>query len=126
VIVGVEDFGFFCRLVEFPAEGLIHITSLADDYYYLESETHTLIGRRGGKRHRLGDRIEVRVARVDINRRELDLVLADAPIEAALDSTRAASPAPKRPARGPIKPAKPARSPKQSRKASKGKKRKRP
>ncbi len=75
VIVGVEDFGFFCRLVEFPAEGLVHITSLADDYYYLEHETHTLIGRRGGRRHRLGDRIEVVVARVDLDRRELDLAL---------------------------------------------------
>jgi ribonuclease R len=75
VIVGVEDFGFFVRLVEFPAEGLVHITSLADDYYYLEHETHTLVGRRGGKRHRLGDRVEVIVARVDLDRRELDLAL---------------------------------------------------
>ncbi|WP_435007323.1 ribonuclease R [Tundrisphaera lichenicola] len=86
VIVGVEDFGFFCRLVEFPAEGLVHITALADDYYYLESGTHTLIGRRGGHRYRLGDRVEVTIARVDIDRRELDLTLGefapgDAPAE---------------------------------------------
>jgi len=79
VIVAVEDFGFFCRLIEFPAEGLVHITSLADDYYYLEHETHTLIGRRGGKRHRLGDRVEVTVARVDLDRRELDLSLGALP-----------------------------------------------
>ena len=78
VIVGVEDFGFFCRLVEFPAEGLVHVTGLADDYYYLEGGTHTLIGRRGGKRYRLGDRVEVTVARVDVDRRELDLTLGDA------------------------------------------------
>ncbi len=79
VIVGVEDFGFFCRLIEFPAEGLVHITSLADDYYYLEHATHTLIGRRGGRRYRLGDRIEVTVARADVDRRELDLVLGELP-----------------------------------------------
>ncbi len=80
VIVGVEDFGVFCRLVELPAEGLVHVTSLGDDYFYLESETRTLIGRRSGRRHRLGDKVEVRIARVDIDRRELDLVLAqDAP-----------------------------------------------
>ena len=36
IIVGVEDFGLFCRLSELPVEGLIHVTSLADDYYYLE------------------------------------------------------------------------------------------
>ena len=77
VVIGVEDFGFFCQLVEVPAEGLVHVTSLADDYYYLEAATHTLIGRRSGRRHRLGDRIEVRVARVDVDRRELDLVPAD-------------------------------------------------
>ncbi len=77
VIIGVEDFGFFCQLVELPAEGLVHVTSLADDYYYLEEGTHTLVGRRSGRRYRLGDRLEVRVAHVDVDRRELDFVLAD-------------------------------------------------
>ena len=62
IIVGVEDFGLFCRLSELPVEGLIHVTSLADDYYYLESGTHTLVGRRSGRRHRLGDREIVRIA----------------------------------------------------------------
>jgi ribonuclease R len=77
VIIGVEDFGFFAQLVEWPIDGLVHVTSLKDDYYYLEGETHTLVGRRGGMRYRLGDRTEVRIARVDVDRRELDLVLAD-------------------------------------------------
>ena len=104
VLIGVEDFGLFCRLDELPAEGLIHVTTLADDYYYLESETHTLIGRRSGRRFRLGDRIDVRVARVDIDRRELDLVPADSPLSAATPrpqkppTTRA--PAPEIKARG--------------------------
>ncbi len=76
VIIGVEDFGFFCQLTELPVEGLVHVTSLADDYYYLEAETHTLIGRRAGRRYRLGDKLEVRVVHVDVDRRELDLNLA--------------------------------------------------
>ncbi len=76
VIVAVEDFGFFCRLVEIPAEGLVHITALLEDYYYLESATHTLIGRKRGTRYRLGDRVEVVIGRVDIDRRELDLRIA--------------------------------------------------
>jgi ribonuclease R len=79
IIVRVEDFGLFCRLSELPVEGLIHVTSLADDYYYLESDSHTLIGRRSGRRHRLGDRVIVRIAHVDVDRRELDLVVADSP-----------------------------------------------
>ena len=77
VVIGVEDFGVFCRLQELPAEGLVHVTSLADDFYYLEPETHTLIGRRSGHRHRLGDRVQVKVAHVDVDRRQLDLVLFD-------------------------------------------------
>lgn len=108
VIIGVEDFGLFCQLVELPAEGLVHVTTLADDYYYLESGTHTLVGRRSGRRYRLGDRLEVRVARVDIDRRELDLVPADAPArqpgpprsraprpQAAVSQPRPATPKPK-------------------------------
>ncbi|HMB07238.1 MAG TPA: ribonuclease R [Isosphaeraceae bacterium] len=97
VIIGVEDFGLFCRLVELPAEGLVHVTSLGDDYYYLESETHTLIGRRSGRRHRLGDRVEVRIAHIDVDRRELDLILAEAPAAEASTRSRSASSAPPRP-----------------------------
>ncbi len=97
VIVAVEDFGFFCRLVEFPAEGLVHITALGDDYYYLEASTHTLIGRRGGKRYRLGDRIEVTVARVDVDRRELDLTLGATPLEEFEERPRRARPPRERP-----------------------------
>jgi ribonuclease R len=77
IIVGVEDFGLFCRLTELPVEGLIKVSSLADDYYYLEAGTHTLVGRRSGRRHRLGDRVVIQIAHVDVDRRMLDLVLAE-------------------------------------------------
>ncbi len=77
IIVGVEDFGLFCRLCELPIDGLIHVSSLSDDFYYLEAGTHTLVGRRSGRRHRLGDRELVRVAHVDVDRRVLDLTLAN-------------------------------------------------
>ncbi|WP_165228441.1 ribonuclease R [Aquisphaera insulae] len=90
IVVGVEDFGLFCRLVEFPVEGLVHVTSLADDYYYLEGETHTLIGRAAGRRHRLGDRLRVVVSHVDVDRRVLDLVLEDSrPLPAGESPRRA-------------------------------------
>ena len=116
VIVGVEDFGFFCRLVEIPAEGLVHITALGDDYYYLEAGTHTLIGRRGGKRYRLGDRIEVTVARVDVDRRELDLTLGASPVEGLDQPSRAPRPPRERPS------ARPSSRPKSTRKPTKVKK----
>jgi ribonuclease R len=83
IVVRVENFGLFCRLSELPVEGLIHVTSLSEDFYYLEAGTHTLVGRRSGRRHRLGDRVIVRIAHVDVDRRALDLVLGDAPISQA-------------------------------------------
>jgi ribonuclease R len=73
VITGVEDFGLFAQGVELPAEGLVHIDTLTDDFYRYDSATHSLAGYRSGNRFRLGDLIRVEVAHVDINRRELDL-----------------------------------------------------
>jgi ribonuclease R len=72
VITGVEEFGLFAQGIDMPAEGLIRVDSLSDDFYRFDAATHSLAGYRGGNRYRLGDRIEVEVARVDIDRRELD------------------------------------------------------
>jgi len=77
VITGVADYGFFAQAERFPAEGLIHISSLVDDYYWFDETAHTLEGRRTKRRFRLGDRVRVEVARVDLQRRMLDLRLAD-------------------------------------------------
>jgi ribonuclease R len=72
VITGVEDFGLFAQGVDLPAEGLIHIDSLGDDFYRYDRQTHSLAGHRLGNRFRLGDVIRVEVAHVDVDRRELD------------------------------------------------------
>ena len=72
VITGVEDFGLFAQGVELPAEGLVHVDSLADDFYRFDRDTHSLAGYRSGNRFRLGDVIRVEVAHVDVDRRELD------------------------------------------------------
>jgi len=76
VITGVADYGFFAQAERFPAEGLVHISSLTDDYYEFDDEHLALFGRRHKKRYRLGDRVRVEVARVDIQRRMLDFRLA--------------------------------------------------
>ncbi|MBN1912348.1 MAG: ribonuclease R [Pirellulales bacterium] len=75
VVTGVQRFGLFVQGLEIPAEGLIHIDSLADDHYYFDRDTHTLSGHRRGNLFRLGDRLRVAVARVDLQRRELDFRL---------------------------------------------------
>jgi ribonuclease R len=77
VITGVADYGFFALAERFPAEGLVHISSLVDDYYWFDEAGHTLEGKRTKRRYRLGDRVRVVVARVDLPRRMLDFRLVD-------------------------------------------------
>ncbi len=72
VVTGVEEFGLFVQGIKLPAEGLVHVTTLADDFYRFDRPSHTLTGNRSGNAFRLGDLVKVEVARVDIDRRELD------------------------------------------------------
>ena len=72
VVTGVEEYGLFVQGVELPAEGLVHVTSLQDDFYRFDRGAHTLAGHRSGNSYRLGDSVTVTVARVDVDRRELD------------------------------------------------------
>jgi ribonuclease R len=80
IVTGVADYGFFAQAEELPVEGLVHISTLTDDYYYYDEATHSLTGRRTKRRYRLGDRVKVKVVRVDMQRRQLDFrVLAEPP-----------------------------------------------
>ncbi len=79
VITGVADYGFFAQAETLPVEGMVHVSTLADDYYYYEEATHSLTGRRSGQRYRLGDKVRVVVARVDLQRRQLDFRIAGRP-----------------------------------------------
>ncbi len=98
VITGVADYGFFAQAEQFPAEGLVHISSLTDDFYRHDDEHHALFGQRTKKRYRLGDRVRVIVSRVDIQRRMLDFRLSpDQPEQAEPSKTQ------KKPSRQPKK-----------------------
>ena len=77
VVTGVESYGIFVQGVKLPAEGLIRTESLRDDFYRFDRATHTLAGHREGNRYRLGDLLRVAVARVDLERRELDFRLVE-------------------------------------------------
>jgi len=72
VITGVEPFGIFVQAIEVPADGLIRVDSLNDDFYRYDATTHSLVGHHDGNTFRLGDLLTVRIARVDLDRRELD------------------------------------------------------
>jgi ribonuclease R len=73
VITGVADYGFFGQAEDLPVEGLVHVSTLTEDYYDYDERSHSLIGRRTRRRYRLGDKVHVQVVRVDLQRRQLDL-----------------------------------------------------
>ena len=83
-VIGVTAFGLFIELIEHFVEGLVHISSMADDYYRFVERGHLLQGETTGKAYRLGDRVAVQVVRVDLERRQIDLGLVD-----ILESVRA-------------------------------------
>ena len=76
-ITGVAPFGLFIELTEHYVEGLVHISSMADDYYRVLEQQHILKGESTKKVYRLGDKVRVQVVRVDMERRQIDLGLSD-------------------------------------------------
>ena len=76
-ITGVSAFGLYIELIEHFVEGMVHISTMADDYYRFLEKAHVLKGENTGKIYRLGDRVSVQVVRVDMERRQVDLGLVD-------------------------------------------------
>ena len=73
VITGVQAFGLFVEIPHLLIDGLVHISSLKDDQYAFDRKRWALVGRRKGRILRVGSALEVRIVRVDIPRRQLDL-----------------------------------------------------
>ncbi|HWA14448.1 MAG TPA: ribonuclease R [Burkholderiales bacterium] len=74
-VSGVASFGVFVALDQVYVEGLVHISELGLDYFHYDAAKHQLLGERTGRRFRLGDRISVRLVRVDIETAKIDFVL---------------------------------------------------
>jgi ribonuclease R len=75
IISGVTAFGFFVELKDIFVEGLVRVTSLHDDYYQYHEKKYSLVGERTHKAFRIGDKVRVRVDRVDVERRHIDFGL---------------------------------------------------
>ena len=78
IITSVTSFGLFVELNDIYVEGLVHITSLDNDYYHFDPVGHRLTGERSGQVYRLGDPIRVRVAAVSLDDKKIDFVLDQA------------------------------------------------
>jgi ribonuclease R len=74
LITGVQSYGFFVEIEDLLVEGLVHVSSLKDDWYEYRSRNSCLVGRKNRTAYRLGDRVEVEVKSVDYYRQQIDLV----------------------------------------------------
>jgi ribonuclease R len=76
-ITGVAPFGLFVELIEHYVEGMVHVSSMADDYYRFVEQQHVMRGENTKKVYRLGDKVNVQVVRVDMERRQIDLGIVE-------------------------------------------------
>ena len=76
-VTGVAAFGLFIELVEHFVEGLVHVSTMADDYYRFIETAHMLRGENTQKVYRLGDKVRVQVVRVNMEVRQIDLGLVE-------------------------------------------------
>jgi ribonuclease R len=79
IITAVTGFGFFVELNDIFVEGLVHITNLPQDYFHFDAKSHQLKGERTGTCFRLGDKVNVKVARVDLDEKKIDFDLLGLP-----------------------------------------------
>jgi len=75
IVSGVTGFGVYVELLDYFVEGLVHISTLADDYYHYNEDAHTLTGESTGRMFRLGDEIKVQLVRVNLTDRQLDFAI---------------------------------------------------
>src|SRR5262245_56131481 len=76
-VTGVAAFGLFIELIEHFVEGLVHVSTMADDYYRFVENAHLLRGENTHKVYRLGDKVKVQVVRVNMEMRQIDLGLVE-------------------------------------------------
>jgi ribonuclease R len=98
-VTGVSAYGLYLELIEHFVEGMVHVSTMADDYYRFLERTHELRGETRGRIYRLGDRVKVQVIRVDLERRQIDLGLSEI-LDAVRQTDRPRGPKAARPRRG--------------------------
>jgi len=77
-IAAVVPFGVFVALDSVYVEGLVHVSELGEDYFQYDNTKHQMLGERSGQRYRLGDRLQVKLVRADLETGRIDFVLATA------------------------------------------------
>jgi ribonuclease R len=76
-VAGVTSFGLFVALDGVYVEGLLHVAELGNDYFHFDKARHEMTGERTGVRYRLGDRLTIKVVRVDLETTKIDFTLVN-------------------------------------------------
>ena len=75
IIIAVQSYGFFVEIEDLDVEGLVHVSTLNNDWYEYRSRQNLLIGRKSKKSYKIGDKIEIKIIKVDILKYQIDLEL---------------------------------------------------
>jgi len=76
-ISGIQSYGIYCEIDENHCEGMVPMRDLDDDYYDFDERNYCLVGRRHHNKYQLGDPIRIKVARANMEKRQLDFALAE-------------------------------------------------
>lgn len=79
IVCGVRNFGFFVELPDTLVQGLVHVSTLEDDFYHYDETREQLVGKRTRRIIKIGDKLRVRVAGVDVFKREIDFRVVRSP-----------------------------------------------
>jgi ribonuclease R len=80
LITGVTEWGIYVEIIETKCEGMIRMADMDDDFYEFDEKNYRIVGRKSRKVYTLGDKLEVRVKKTDIDKRLIDLVFAESSI----------------------------------------------
>ncbi|MCX7877592.1 MAG: ribonuclease R [Ignavibacteria bacterium] len=75
IVSGITEYGVYVEMLPSMIEGMVRLRDLNDDYYILDEKNFQIVGRHRRKRYRIGDRVKVRISRVDVELRQIDLVM---------------------------------------------------
>ncbi|MGB4204673.1 MAG: ribonuclease R [Bacteroidales bacterium] len=77
LVSGVSKWGIYVEIEENKCEGMISLKYLSDDFYYLDEDNYRVVGQRYGQEYKLGDRLKIRVRKVDLQKKQMDFVLVE-------------------------------------------------
>lgn len=77
LISGVSKWGIYVQLDESKCEGMVSIKSMADDFYYLDEDNYQVIGHQFGRKYKLGDKVKIKIVRVDLSKKQMDFELIE-------------------------------------------------